>query len=128
MAKVSRINIRSKGLGGERQFCKWLMDNFGIEAERNLEQVRSGGADINTHGVCFEIKRVENLDIQAAWTQVVVASRTYGSVPILAYRKNNQPWAFCISATNIGLKRGSIMLNEFTFKLWFNKYLEETFG
>lgn len=119
------INIRAKGQSGERQFCKWLYDNFGIEAERDLEQVRSGGGDIYTQGCCFEIKRVESLDIQAAWTQCVVAARKHALTPILAYRKNNQPWSFCIAARNIGLRKGSIQLNEFTFKLWFEKYLIE---
>ena len=67
------VNARSKGASGEREFCHWLTDNLGLEVipERNLEQVRSGGADIcNVYPFIFEIKRVEVLDLKGWWIQV----------------------------------------------------------
>lgn len=143
-------NGRAKGATGEREFCKWLSDNLNIShAERNLEQVRSGGADIvNVYPFVFEVKRVENLDLTAAWIQVKEAWKhlKYGGdenpymeevlefkeklldlypvivdmnlIPVVAFRYNNNPWEFLISAELIGNNLGFLRLNEKTFLEW----------
>ncbi|MCP4256858.1 MAG: hypothetical protein GY774_04925 [Planctomycetes bacterium] len=129
---MSRINVRGKGARGERSLCKWLAENLDIEgAERNLEQVRSGGADILTDEFIFECKRVESLDVAAAWTQCAVAAReqnTEAAVyrePVLAFRRNREKWIFAISATHIGLENGYIMMSERNFILWVEKKRDE---
>ncbi len=131
---MARINSRAKGATGERQFCKWLAIHLYIEgAERNLEQVRSGGADIVTDWFVFEIKRVENLDIAGAWRQVAIATKEITErednvlyrEPVVAHRQNGKKeWSFCISAKHIGLDNGYVMLNERNFILWARKQLE----
>lgn len=127
---MGRINSRAKGASGEREFCKWITKNLNIdkdvEPERNLEQVRSGGADvINCAPFLFEVKRVENLDLQSAWIQIVSAKRKNfpGRQPIVAFRKNRKPWEFLISAQHIGLDLGFVRLREKQFAEWANKFL-----
>lgn len=125
------INPRTKGAAGEREFCRWLSDNLDIHhGERNLEQVRSGGADVvNCYPFIFEVKRVENLDLIAAWIQVktawidlaetsmdVLENLDPNLTPVVAFRKNNKPWEFLISAEIIGNSLGFLRLNESTFK------------
>ena len=131
---MSRINSRVKGASGEREFCQWLDIHLDIaHGERNLEQVRSGGADIiNCYPFVFEVKRVENLDLDAAWIQVKEAWReikyegydgthqyTTGDenlIPVVSFRYNRKPWEFLISAELIGNSLGYMRLNEKTFK------------
>jgi hypothetical protein len=117
---MTRINVRSKGASGEREFCAWLEKNFALpeKAKRNLEQVRSGGADIIMPPFSFEIKRVESLDVRSAWIQCKVAAAELELEPVLAHRRNRQPWNFAISASHIGCGLGFISLDERTFKLW----------
>lgn len=122
---MKRINGRRKGAAGEREFCKWLKDKMNIEAERNLEQTRSGGSDIIINGFCFEIKRVEVLDKRSWWVQSVIASKELSEQenheyePIVAYRQNRKPWNFLISARHIGLAVGYIEIQEREFTRWF---------
>lgn len=131
MSKMSR----RKGASGERQFCKWLWDYLEIDAERNLNQTRDGGADVITADFIFEVKRVEkNLNLANAWRQVAVASKAINkrrrdngesvAEPVLAHRCNGQAWSFCISAKHIGLHNGFIMLNERNFLEWAKLQME----
>ena len=117
---MARINSRAKGASGEREFCNWLERNFDLptKPERNLEQVRSGGTDIIFPPFSFEIKRVENLDVQAAWVQCKVAAEKLCLEPVLAHRRNRQPWSFCIGARHIGCDLGYIQFDERVFKQW----------
>ena len=117
---MARINARAKGASGERQFCDWLEKNFtlGEKPQRNLEQVRSGGSDIILAPFSFEIKRVENLDVQAAWIQCKVAAENLGLEPVLAHRRNRMPWNFCISASHIGCVLGYVQISERVFIEW----------
>lgn len=129
-----KMNIRGKGAGGERQLCKWIKDNLGFEAERNLNQVRSGGSDIITYWFVFEVKRVEKLDVTAAWVQCkcdtdkvnenrLANGETNLAEPVLAYRQNRKPWSFAIRAAHIGLEKGYLLLTERTFKQWAEKIM-----
>ncbi len=143
MAK--RINSRAKGAAGEREFCQWLSDNLNIDKkpERNLLQVREGGADItDVEPFMFEVKRVENLDLHKAWSQVVIAcydlakkndtfvneeffDMTGGKIPVVAYRTNKSKWEFLIPAQFIELNAGYITLKESVFIRWANARLIE---
>jgi len=114
------LNARTKGASGEREFCRWLEQNFNlpVDAERNLEQVRKGGADILVPPFSFEIKRHETLSLLSWWIQAKSAAEKVGLTPIVAFRQNRKPWEFLISARNIGCQKGFIRLNEKVFKDW----------
>lgn len=138
---MPRINSRSKGASGEREFCNWLERNLQIDfkPERNLEQVRSGGADIlNCYPFLFEIKRVENLDLMAAWLQVKAAWLRFAKedvgdstiadanlIPVVAFRKNRQPWEFLIPACILELDYGYLRLTEVVFRDFAEKQLRQ---
>ncbi|RLI66172.1 MAG: hypothetical protein DRO88_02580 [Promethearchaeia archaeon] len=93
------VNARAKGARGEREFCKWLQEKLDlpITPERNLDQVRNGGADIVFPPFIFEIKRCELLAQRKWWLQVKKASRKMpGLIPVVCYRRNKLPWKFLI--------------------------------
>lgn len=123
------INSRRKGAAGEREFSKWLQEHLELDflPQRNLEQVRSGGADIiDVEPFFFEVKRTQTTAKRAWWLQVVLAVKNYSSntfnasskVPVVAFRQNNRQWKFLISATEIRLGTGFIQLEEREAKEW----------
>lgn len=115
------VHALNKGKAGEREFCDWLKDNLDIEAKRNLDQTREGGADVITDDFIFEVKRRESLDLQSWWLQVKKASIMHENknlIPVVAYRQNRKQWKFLISAENIGLEKGFIELQARIFKQW----------
>jgi len=116
------VNGRAKGAAGEREFADWLQRvlRLEIKPQRNLEQVRSGGADIvDVPPFLFEVKRCEQLSLRSWWLQVKTASESHlDSVPVVAYRQNRQPWRFLISANFIGVGKGFVQLEELEFKQW----------
>ena len=120
------INGRGKGAEGERSFCRWLQETLKLQKtpERNLDQVRNGGADINEVApFMFEVKRCEALAKRDWWVQIKKASNTVpGSIPVVAYRQNRKPWKFLISAQFIGLEKGFIQLEEVEFAKWLKNY------
>ena len=94
------MNSRQKGARGEREWRDQLR-NAGYTARRG--QQFSGGAD-SPDVVCdelgnvihFEVKRVESLNLAAAMEQ---AKRdAAGKVPVVAHRKNSQPWLVTLPA------------------------------
>jgi len=125
---MRKINVRSKGAAGEREFCKWLYDNMNIPMpQRNLEQVRSGGSDVtDIEPFFFEVKRCEVLDFDSWWRQVRVAGKKSFTdpVPVVAFRQNRKPWEFLISATEIGCRRGHMRVSQRIFLEWASKVLE----
>ena len=129
-------NAKAKGSSGEREFCEWLYKNFDLpkRPQRNLDQVRSGGADVIVPPFVFEVKRRESVDEYAFWNQVVIAADEYMEEhgwrpePIVAYRQNRQPWRFIISGHWIGNSRGYIMLTERSFREWANNYINRWQG
>jgi len=92
--------------------------------ERNLDQVRNGGSDINEVApFMFEVKRCEALTKRDWWVQVKKAANTVpGSIPVVAYRQNRKPWKFLISAQFIGLEKGFVQLEEVEFTQWLKNY------
>ncbi len=114
-------NARSKGAGGEREFCNYLKMHFGVNAERNLEQVRDGGTDIICPPFGFEVKRREDLDLKSWWIQAKNDCEKYNNpyfdlIPVVAFRQNGKPWEFLVSAKFIGCQLGFIRINEDVFK------------
>ena len=119
---MARINCRTKGANGEREFIKWAQSILDLneEAKRNLEQTRNGGADIYVDCFAFEVKRVEALDFRKWWMQ---AKRQAGTdyIPVVVYRQNKQPWRILISAENVGLDYGYIALGAREAVKWLQK-------
>ena len=89
---------KNKGSAGEREVVALLTGwaaEVGVDLflDRNLEQVRYGGADVNgVPGLEVEVKRVEKLDVNAAWRQVCKACDRSGKRPFLIHRRNRQKW------------------------------------
>ena len=82
------INSRAKGASGEREICKILREH-GYEARRGVQYSGyNGDADIITNipGYHWEIKRVENLNLEKAMEQSIRDAKE-GEVPIVAHRK-----------------------------------------
>jgi hypothetical protein len=142
-----RFNSRAKGIKGELEFCRWLQTNFGLDflPERNLDQVRNGGSDIvQVEPFFFEVKRVENLDLYKAWSQVVFSAidsaRKKGTyregdlfdntdrvIPVVAFRVNKKTtWDFLIPSQFIGMEMGYIQLHESMFIRWMRTQLRES--
>lgn len=107
-----------KGKRGENEFCRWLKDKLELDwlPERNYNQADGHSADI-VELDCFtiEVKRREQLNLDAWWLQVVIAAREHGGSPVVAFRQNRKPWEFLISASYIGLDLGYIRLKEREF-------------
>lgn len=89
---------RNKGASGERELLKLLSDELGVILTRNLEQTRNGGADcVLIKGFALECKRVEKLSRPTWWRQACRQAEALGVQPILAYRRNREPWAFWVA-------------------------------
>jgi hypothetical protein len=120
------LNGRVKGQIGEREACRLLGDVIGeLELTRNLEQVRSGGADIlGISGLCIEVKRQETLSINSWWQQVCRAADNRGDVPVLMFRQNRKPWRFLLPAylLTVGAP-GYIELQEPAFRCWLRAWV-----
>jgi len=92
-------NANQKGKRGEREFAKWLRENFGVFAKRG--QQHSGSPDspdvvADIPGIHLEVKRVERLNLQAAMGQ---AKRDCGdNVPVVCHRRNRSEWLVTVPA------------------------------
>lgn len=82
---------RSKGSRGELELSKILTDELGFEVKRKLGQARDGGDDIQIGKYRIEVKRREALRLDD-WCQQIEACCDSREVPIVAYRRNGQPW------------------------------------
>jgi len=113
---MARINSRVKGRSGEQEIVKllttklgdFLVDRHGhpLEISRNLDQVREGGADImSIPPFAIEIKRHENLLVNAWWSQTLSQCTRTNPIPVLMYRKNRQPWTVRMLARDICRKK-----------------------
>lgn len=86
---------RNKGAAGERELAGILQDNLGFEVKRNLGQARDGEDDITIQKFRIEVKRQERLQVDK-WSEQVESCSKPGEVPVLAYRRNGQPWRVCL--------------------------------
>lgn len=82
---------RTKGAAGERELAQMLTDELGFMVKRKLGQARDGGDDIQIGKYRIEVKRREALRLDD-WCQQVEACCEPAEVPIVAYRRNGQPW------------------------------------
>jgi Holliday junction resolvase len=89
MAKASR----DKGARAERELCKLLSDELGIEVRRNVDQARAGGADcLMVPGYAIEVKRREMLARPTWWKQACEQAQKVNAEPCVFYRQSRQPW------------------------------------
>lgn len=138
------MNAKAKGAQGEREACAWLERKvFGdVGLKRNLEQVRSGGADIIHHPLVFEVKRRKgNVDLgtDKFWIQVATACKRINVaegvntfVPVVMFRINKRDWEFLIPADTLyGLyvndtpifTQGYVRVNGIRFVEWAKHFI-----
>lgn len=118
------VHAQKKGKVGEREFCKWLAENFDIEADREYNQSSGNSADIIINDFIFEIKRRETLSLDEWWYQVICAQKAHTKktgkelIPIVAYRKNGKKeWTFLVPAKLLaGCEIGYLIASEIVFK------------
>jgi len=63
--------------------------------EVNAIQARDGADDITIQKFRIEVKRQERLQVDK-WSEQVESCSKSGEIPILAYRRNGQPWRICL--------------------------------
>jgi Holliday junction resolvase len=86
---------RNKGATGERELAALLSDELGFVVKRNLGQARDGADDITVAQFRIEVKRQERLQVDK-WSEQVESCSQPGEIPVLAYRRNGQPWRVCL--------------------------------
>ena len=86
-------NSRRKGAVGEREIAKYLREHGFTEARRG--QQFKGGADspdvVGLTGFHIEVKRVENLNLNAAMEQSIKDSGA-DEIPLVVHRRNSDYW------------------------------------
>jgi hypothetical protein len=93
------INSRTKGRTAETELAKILFDHLGIKLERNLNQTRAGGYDLEgLEEWAIEVKRQETLQLNAWWNQATNQAEQAERIPVLAYRQSRKPWRFVLPA------------------------------
>lgn len=145
------IHVVNKGKEGEREVCKLLLveiyraateygfDQPTIEAlvatvQRNQNQSAVGGGDINMLGLSFEVKRCEQLAINAWWDQCTTSAARNEDHPVLIYRKNAKPgertkwhvvtWGF-VTLPNGHVVRLRVQLELEQFEEWFRAWVKQ---
>ena len=99
--RTAPINSRVKGAAGERELVRILGEMTGSEWLRNLEQTRSGGADLISAEFSFlslEVKRCERLCLNQWLAQATRQAKPH-QTPALAFRQSRKPWVFLIPMT-----------------------------
>lgn len=88
---------RNKGLVGEREVAH-LFRNAGFEV-KNLD---GGGDHLVVIGVPLhlEIKRQETIKIEM-WSRQAEAEAAEHCIPIVVYRRSNQPWRASLPLANL---------------------------
>lgn len=92
---------RSKGARGERELANLLAEHLGTEISRNLLQTRQGGHDLDGLPFALEVKRHEQLNLNAWWTQATRQAESAGLPPALAYRQSRKPWRFIVRLADL---------------------------
>lgn len=82
---------RTKGAAYEREVAHKLTEALGIpgfKVERNIEQVRDGGNDLNVGSIKIECKRRKTLTTVATWLAQAerATDRKSGQLPIVVAR------------------------------------------
>lgn len=92
---------RRKGAKAELEFLRLLGDELGKSLKRNLTQTREGGADcLCVKGWAIEVKRCESLSRPKWWRQACKQADAHGVEPMMAYRRNREPWTVFVHTAN----------------------------
>ena len=95
------INSRDKGKRGERMWLDVCRAN-GFDKVRRTVQYCGNTGDasdcIGLPNIHQEVKFVENLNVRKAYEQAMHDAKKSGNLPIVAWKKNNQPWLVTMSA------------------------------
>lgn len=99
------MNSKRKGTGGEQELSE-LLRKHGIRAYRNDQIFVKGkyipdvAAEIGDVKLHIEVKRVERLNVLEAIKQAV--RDVYpGMVPVVAHRKNREPWLITVRLSDL---------------------------
>ena len=85
---------RRKGHDFEREFCRWVRDEFGIQFGRNLKQAycaQEGDTD-PLADFLPECKNCARLSLRDWWRQAVEQAKKRGLVPLLVYKVPRKGW------------------------------------
>ena len=98
------LNIRKKGADAEIEVCKRLQPFFPNTLQRNLEQVRSGGSDVDgSWPFVIEVKRVEDCCMgnkNSWWKQVNAAVVDPAQeIPVVVFRPSRSSWRYLLAAS-----------------------------
>ena len=121
------INSKIKGKRGELLFCKEAK-KYGFDCRRGQQYSGIGGEDIvGLYGIHVEVKFGEKIDIKKAMEQAV--RDCGGKIPIVAVKKNYQPWRIIMRLPDLCILCGSVckrdlhmMLVEMEGADWFKLY------
>jgi Holliday junction resolvase len=101
-------SARNKGAAGERELAALLSDELGVVVKRKLGQARDGGDDIQVGRFRIEVKRRERLQV-VEWCKQVEACSGPSEVPVLAFRRNGEPWRVVLRVEDfITMLRGEL--------------------
>lgn len=85
-------NGMQKGKAGERELSKVLTTLFGVPVRRGQQYSGIDGKDVvGLPGVHVECKRVEKLNLDAAYAQARRDAKE-GETPVVCHRKNRGDW------------------------------------
>lgn len=92
---------RRKGHDFEREFCRWVRDEFGIEFGRNLKQAYCAQeGDTDPLGPflpeCKSYKAVTRGAKRKWYAQAVESAKKKGLIPLLVYKVPQQGWMACL--------------------------------
>lgn len=91
-------NSRAKGKRVELELRNMLRDELGLEIDRNLDQVRNGGADlIGLPGWNIEVKARKDWPSESEMDGLFLQSEMQtpvGERAVLALKVNRRPWKF----------------------------------
>jgi Holliday junction resolvase len=97
------MNSKAKGKRGELELAAYLREK-GYAARRGCQ---FKGGDDSPDVICsglplhFEVKRTEKLSVYEAYAQAVADSQPSAGIPVVAHRRNHQPWLAILSMDDL---------------------------
>lgn len=88
---------RLKGMAAEREACSELSRLLERPVERQLNQTRDGGADIDLGQVLIEVKRQENARLHTWMSQAEDAASGTDKLPAVMWRPSRRGWLVCMA-------------------------------
>lgn len=91
---MTGVASRRKGHDFEREFCRWVRDEFGIAFGRNLKQYGTAQeGDTDPLALWLpECKNCARINLKAWWQQAVTQAKRRGLIPLLVYKVPRKGW------------------------------------